>query len=59
MESLAHQSPRLRVRKIDLSSRKLEAAQQHGVRSLPFLVMYEGDREVARGTAEVMAKLGF
>lgn len=59
LESLAEQAPQLRLRKIDLSARRFDAAQQHGVSSLPFLVMYEGDQEVARGTGPVMAKLGY
>lgn len=60
LESLARNVDGVTLRKIDLSSRRdMTAAQQHGVRGIPHLVLFEGDRQVAAGTGEVMARLGY
>lgn len=57
LEALAKQNSKVRLRKIDVKSWSSPVAQQHGVNSLPHLVLYEGPRLVALGTQETGAYL--
>ncbi len=45
------------LRRIDVVEWGSEVAKQHGIRSLPHLVLYENGRETARGAREVLAAL--
>lgn len=56
MEALAENSPNVRLRKIDIG-RGTPVAAQHGIRSIPHLVLYEGGERVASGTREVLARV--
>lgn len=56
MEAFAKSKPNVRVKKIEVG-RGAPVAAQHGVRSLPHLVLYEGARRKAEGTRAVLAQL--
>ncbi|MCA8969680.1 MAG: thioredoxin family protein [Planctomycetes bacterium] len=59
LEGLVQKIDGLRLRKIDVSDRSAAGpvVQQHGVRAVPMLVLYEGTRELSRDTRTIMMKL--
>ncbi|MEM9382605.1 MAG: hypothetical protein AAGB93_21815 [Planctomycetota bacterium] len=56
MEGLARSNDSLRLRKIDVGSWSSPVARQHGIESLPSLVLYEGDRLVTSDLRAAFAK---
>lgn len=57
MEDLANSRPDLRLRKIDIKKWGSPVARQHGIRRLPSLVLYEGDRLVSSDSQKVYTKI--
>lgn len=60
LEDLARRASRpVRIRKIDLSDRQAAGpvAQQHGVRAIPLLVLFDGTTELSRDTGRVLELL--
>lgn len=58
IEAIVEADEHMVLRKIDLSSRRMDVAQQYSVRGIPHLLLYEDGRLLANGTGEVMRSLG-
>ncbi len=57
LEALASSNPAVRVRKIDVVSWDSAVSKQHGIRSLPHLVLFKGTEQVASGMEDVVLRL--
>lgn len=57
LEALAHSNAAVRVRKIDVVSWDSPVSSQHGIRSLPHLVLYKGTEPAASGMKDVLLAL--
>ena len=57
LETAAYAHANLKVRKIDLPRNSCAAGDQFQIRSVPHLVLYEGAKEVAVGSSQVLSRL--
>lgn len=57
LEALVHRLGTIRLRKIDIASWDSEVAQQHDIRSIPQLWLYDGMELLSKDTREILEYL--
>ena len=57
MEALARKHPDVKLRIVDVVSWDSDAAEQHGIRSLPTIWLYEDGELLSKDRGAVLAKL--
>ena len=57
MEALVVEQEDVRLCKINIDGWNSAVARQHSIQSIPQLLLYNGRKQVATGTAEVMRHL--
>jgi hypothetical protein len=57
LEALARKKQTFRLRRIDLSGDDRSAGQQHGIRAIPTLWLYDGTEKVSEDSQEILGFL--